>query len=186
MIISGKTVNISSKDVGWKNIKVSDTTKALNEPHRKRAWIVMKPVNSNTHWVSVVGNVTGKFPPKHESTAAFVRETVLGGLARDAFNVIRDAAEITTDQLSAVTGIPSRTLQRRETFKPDESERLLRVASAFQKAVEVLEDIDAARRWFSAPKKALGGLTPLKYCDTDVGAREVEALLGRIDHGVFS
>jgi uncharacterized protein (DUF2384 family) len=50
----------------------------------------------------------------------------------------------------------------------------------------VLEDPEAVRRWMSQPKRALGGITPLRCCDTDVGAREVEALLGRIEHGVFS
>ena len=38
----------------------------------------------------------------------------------------------------------------------------------------------------TTPKRALGNITPLRCCDTDVGAREVEALLGRIEHGVFS
>ena len=36
------------------------------------------------------------------------------------------------------------------------------------------------------PKRALGGLTPLRCCDTEIGAREVESLLGRIEHGFFS
>ena len=35
------------------------------------------------------------------------------------------------------------------------------------------------------PKRALGGLTPLRCCDTEIGAREVESLLGRIKHGFF-
>ena len=36
------------------------------------------------------------------------------------------------------------------------------------------------------PKGALGGLTPLRCCDTEIGAREVASLLGRIKHVVFS
>ena len=84
-------------------------------------------------------------------------------------------------------GIPLRTLARRpERFKPDDSARLLRVGSVLKKALDVLEDPEAVRRWMTQPKRALGGITPLRGCDTDVGAREVEALLGRIEHGVFS
>jgi len=32
----------------------------------------------------------------------------------------------------------------------------------------------------------LGGETPLEYAETEVGAREVEDLLGRIEYGVYS
>ena len=32
----------------------------------------------------------------------------------------------------------------------------------------------------------LGDVSPLEYAKTEVGAREVENLLGRIEHGVFS
>ena len=32
----------------------------------------------------------------------------------------------------------------------------------------------------------LGGAIPLEYAETEVGAREVENLLGRIEYGVYS
>jgi len=32
----------------------------------------------------------------------------------------------------------------------------------------------------------LGGAIPLEYARTEVGARELEKLLGRIDYGVYS
>ena len=38
----------------------------------------------------------------------------------------------------------------------------------------------------SKPVKALGMKTPLQYAATESGAREVENLLGRLEHGVFS
>jgi uncharacterized protein (DUF2384 family) len=39
---------------------------------------------------------------------------------------------------------------------------------------------------FEKIQKGLGGKTPLEYADTEPGAREVEDLLGRLEHGVFS
>jgi putative toxin-antitoxin system antitoxin component (TIGR02293 family) len=109
------------------------------------------------------------------------------GLPRKAFERLRDDLGVPTEELAGILGIPLRTLARRtERFKPDESERLLRVASVVRKAQDVLEDPAAARRWMTQPKRALGGLTPLHACDTELGARETEALLGRIEHGVFS
>ena len=68
----------------------------------------------------------------------------------------------------------------------DESERVLRLGILFDRAVEVLGSGEGARQWFGTPKKALGGQSPLEYSDTEPGARQVEDLLGRLEHGVFS
>lgn len=54
------------------------------------------------------------------------------------------------------------------------------------KAVEAMEGEERARRWLSSPQVGLGGAVPLDYAETEVGAREVEDLLGRIEYGVYS
>ena len=36
------------------------------------------------------------------------------------------------------------------------------------------------------PQRALGGAIPLRLAETDVGTRAVEALLGRMEHGVYT
>jgi len=92
--------------------------------------------------------------------------------------------------IALVLGIPERTLARRKAvgrFAPDESERLLRVSTVFEKAVELLEgDVAGAVTWLTSPRRALGYQTPLAYSRTELGAREVENLIGRLEHGVFS
>jgi putative toxin-antitoxin system antitoxin component (TIGR02293 family) len=92
--------------------------------------------------------------------------------------------------LASVIGIPERTLARRKTtgrFEPGESERLLRVSSLFEKCVDLFEgDVAAAVNWLTSPKKALNRQSPLLYARTELGAREVEDLIGRLDHGIFS
>ncbi len=139
------------------------------------------------HWLTVLQQLGVKTSAKTGSTLAQVRDALRHGVPREAFERIRGDLGISSEELADVLGIPARTLARRkDRFKPDESERLLRVGSVVQKAVDVLEDRSAARRWMTQPKRALGGLTPLRCCDTEMGAREVEALLGRIEHGVFS
>ena len=40
--------------------------------------------------------------------------------------------------------------------------------------------MDGARSWLVAPAVAFHGECPLDYADTEIGAREVEALFGRI------
>ena len=55
------------------------------------------------------------------------------------------------------------------------------------KALELFEgDSRAAERWLSSPKAGLGGAVPSELAKTEAGAREVEALIGRLEHGVFS
>jgi putative toxin-antitoxin system antitoxin component (TIGR02293 family) len=64
---------------------------------------------------------------------------------------------------------------------------LLRLSLVFEKAVNLFEgDTDAARAWLGRPNKALGGETPLSAVETEIGAREVEDLIGRLEHGVFA
>jgi putative toxin-antitoxin system antitoxin component (TIGR02293 family) len=92
--------------------------------------------------------------------------------------------------LLSVLGIPERTLARRKTagrLAPEESERLLRIGMVFEGAVELFDgDVASAVQWLTTAKKALGGETPLRYSRTEPGAREVENLIGRLEHGVFS
>ena len=67
------------------------------------------------------------------------------------------------------------------------SKRLLRLSSLFEKCVDLYEgDVAAAVNWLTSPKKALNRQTPLLYARTELGAREVEDLIGRLDHGIFS
>ena len=92
-------------------------------------------------------------------------------------------------EVAAVAGIAPRTLARRkasETLSPDESDRLYRVARVTSRAADVLGSTDKAQRWLKKENQALGGDVPLQLLDTDVGARQVEAVLGRIEHGIFS
>jgi len=48
------------------------------------------------------------------------------------------------------------------------------------------DDEKAAAQWLKEPVRALGGETPLEMAETEIGAQEVNALLVRIEHGVFA
>ncbi len=93
-------------------------------------------------------------------------------------------------ELASVLRIPERTLARRRVagrLAPDESERLMRVATIFEKAVQFFEgEASAAVTWLKSPKKALANHSPLQYACFEIGAREVENLIGRLEHGIFS
>jgi putative toxin-antitoxin system antitoxin component (TIGR02293 family) len=132
---------------------------------------------------------TEAFPELAAEAPSELVATVRAGLPVERFDALRDLLGLSTRELAAIVGITPSTLSRRRsagTFKKDESERVLRIAHLVLRAVEVLDGEDNARTWLTEPVRALGGETPLRFADTEPGAREVERLLGRLEHGVFT
>lgn len=65
----------------------------------------------------------------------------------------------------------------------DQSERVARIIA---KAVEVLGSLEQAQAWLKSPNRALGGEVPLDLLDTEIGARQVDEILIRLDFCLFS
>jgi len=93
------------------------------------------------------------------------------------------------DRITELVDIPRRTLTRRKgegRLLPEESDRLLSASRLFGLALTLFEgDPAAAADWLNRPQPGLGGAVPLDLAKTGLGAREVEALIGRLEHGVF-
>ncbi len=67
------------------------------------------------------------------------------------------------------------------------AEQLLRVDRIIGCSLELFEgDRDGAVEWLLSSQPALGGASPMDVAKTEVGAREVEDLIGRLEHGVYS
>jgi putative toxin-antitoxin system antitoxin component (TIGR02293 family) len=122
-------------------------------------------------------------------TSGLIRQ-IEHGFSFDALQRLESNTGVNLSVLGSLIGIPERTLARRRAagkLAPEESERLLRISGIFEKSVELFEgDLDGAVNWLTTPKKALGNQQPLMYSRTELGAREVENLIGRLEHGVFS
>jgi putative toxin-antitoxin system antitoxin component (TIGR02293 family) len=123
-------------------------------------------------------------------TSPQVRHSVERGLPYSAFEHLVDNTSLPPDEALALVNIPRRTLTRRKRegrFHQDESDRLVRASRIFGRALTLFEgDRDGAKHWLSAPQKALGGEVPLVLARTEVGAIDVERLIGRLEHGVFT
>lgn len=129
------------------------------------------------------------FPELAADEPAEIVAAVRDGLPTERFEALRELLDVPSGTLAEVVGITPSTLSRRRkrgTFNKEESERLLRVARLALRAIDVLDGLENARRWLTEPARALGGEVPLKFADTEPGAREVERLLTRLDHGVYS
>ena len=116
-------------------------------------------------------------------------EALRVGLPVQELMDLQASLKVPMEKLVPRLGISKATLHRRKAtgkLDPAESDRVVRFARLMGKAVEVLESDDNARQWLTSPQFGLGGAVPLDYADTEVGAREVEDLLGRIEYGVYS
>lgn len=116
-------------------------------------------------------------------------QRVREGLSIDQFEQLRSVLRLPIEQMAAKIGMSKATLHRRQAvgrLNQDESDKLMRFGRLLVKAIGVFESEETARQWLSSPQRGLGGEAPLQYAETEIGAREVEDLLGRIEYGVYS
>ena len=85
--------------------------------------------------------------------------------------------------------IPDRTLDRRiaagENLKIEEADGLARLLRVVKAARDLFQNYENADGWLRNPIPSLGERIPMEMAQTDIGAREVEAVLGRMAHGVY-
>jgi len=117
-------------------------------------------------------------------------ERVREGLAYSSWERFLESTGLAKETASHFVQITPRTLARRKEqgrLHPDESDRLVRAARIYSQAVGLFAGVEkAARQWLTVPQPALGGSTPWEYAATEIGAREVESLIGRLEHGIPS
>ncbi|MEI7461740.1 MAG: antitoxin Xre/MbcA/ParS toxin-binding domain-containing protein [Pirellula sp.] len=111
------------------------------------------------------------------------------GLPIQELDDLRSDLDLPMEKLVPMLGISRATLNRRRATGKlgiAESDRVVRYARLLGKAASVMESVENGRRWLASPQVGLGGAIPLEFAETEVGAREVENLLGRIEYGVYS
>ena len=103
----------------------------------------------------------------------------LGAVARHVYGSSPDAAALMQQV------IPAATYHRRgEELKPQEGERVERLARVIATAEQVWDSVDDARVFLSTGHAMLGGRRPIEVSLTELGARRVETLLWSLFHGV--
>lgn len=119
---------------------------------------------------------------------AQLHSRVQEGLSFEAFERLRRVLDLPASRTAELLQIPSRTLARRKTskrFEPEESDRLIRLSRLVGLALQLFEgDLDEMRSWLATPHGSLADQTPLEFATTEIGVREVENLMGRLEHGI--
>jgi putative toxin-antitoxin system antitoxin component (TIGR02293 family) len=122
-------------------------------------------------------------------TAADLQTAIRQGFPQSVVEEVMHAAGLTLKELATTLDLSARSLQRRRRegrLARHESDRLYRLARIIALAKYYLGDGPKATRWLRRPNRALGGGAPLELVDTELGARTVENILGRIAYGGVS
>jgi putative toxin-antitoxin system antitoxin component (TIGR02293 family) len=80
--------------------------------------------------------------------------------------------------------VPEATLRRRRRLTRAESERTERLARVVAMAEDVLGDPEDTRAFLTTPHPGLGGRPPVEAVTTELGARQIEEILHRVEHGL--
>jgi putative toxin-antitoxin system antitoxin component (TIGR02293 family) len=111
------------------------------------------------------------------------------GLRFAELEALRKKIDLPLDQLAGKLSISRATLHRRKNagrLSPEESDKLTRFSHLLDHAVTVFGNLERGRAWLKYPQYGLGGAVPLDYAETEIGAREVDNLLGQIDYGIYT
>jgi len=123
-------------------------------------------------------------------TPANLVEVLQVGLPFQELQVLQTSLAMPAEKLAPMLGLSKATFHRRKgdasKLSPAVSDRVVRYARLLGQASKVFDGLETAKQWLNAPQVGLGGAVPLTYAKTEIGAREVENLLGRIEYGVYS
>jgi putative toxin-antitoxin system antitoxin component (TIGR02293 family) len=126
------------------------------------------------------------------ASRAELHELIQSGLpSRSVSALVGGATLLSTQQMLDAVGISLRTFQRLKlerdgSLSREQSDRAWRLSELLVKASELFGSKQEAERWFDTPAPALDRKKPIELMSSSVGARMVEQLLGRIEHGVYT
>jgi len=135
--------------------------------------------------------ILGNSLPKNKPVKVTDPVTIIrNGLPSGAAMAVISYLELPDAQAERVFGFSLRTLERRHRSRAVltlvQSDRVYRVARVCAHAEAVFQKPETAKDWLKTPNRALGGATPLDLLDTDAGAEQVEEVLYRVEHGIYS
>jgi putative toxin-antitoxin system antitoxin component (TIGR02293 family) len=123
----------------------------------------------------------------HQDTE--LESAVRGGIPVQAVRSLAEKTATTLTELQEVMHIDRSTFARRvrthAKLKIDESDRVVRIARIAVLAMSAMGREDGLA-WLHEPNYALGERVPMELLKTEIGARQVEQVIGRIEYGIFS
>lgn len=122
-------------------------------------------------------------------TSAEMMASIREGFRHAVVPALLNKSGLTLKEVTTSLDLHMRSLQRRKQegrLARYESDRLYRLARILVLADEYMGARSKSILWIRTPNSALGGVAPLALLDTEIGARQVENVLGRIAYGGIS
>lgn len=119
---------------------------------------------------------------------ARLAEVVEAGLPVAAADWLRQRSHMSAKQFGKI--IPRSTLESRrksgeQALSVEQSGRVMRVAEIYARAAEVFGDHERAEQWMKRTNPGMPhGRTPAEMLLTSYGARHVDDVLTRLEHGI--
>ena len=165
------------------------TTKQSTRKVKTKSSLARDSTASTTRDSKVRRDYTRLIGVKAKNTLDLVKH-VERGLSFAVVEALQQQMKLPAKEMSRLLDIKLRTFLRRKEegrLQPAESDRVLRTSRLFARATDLFDgNADAARHWLMSPQRALGGAVPMEIAKTEVGAREIENIIGRLEHGVFT
>lgn len=131
--------------------------------------------------IAVVMGITSRIHSLFDLTEAVARGLPKRTLMITVKHFTHDASMVKTisNQL-----VPSATFKRRTILNPQESERVERLARVYATALDVWDDDEDTRQFLITPHAMLNQKRPMDVAFTELGARQIEAILWNIKYGL--
>jgi putative toxin-antitoxin system antitoxin component (TIGR02293 family) len=129
-------------------------------------------------------------PPARDVPVSVQVKFIQAGLRESELTDLQTSLDLSSEGVLSLVGLSKATFHRKKTtganLSPWVSDRVVRFATLLSKAITVFGSQGEANKWLKSPQFGLGGALPLDFAKSEVGAREVENLLGRIEYGVYT
>jgi putative toxin-antitoxin system antitoxin component (TIGR02293 family) len=136
----------------------------------------------------VVGGAS--HPTTFQGDATEIIRKMRAGTPARVIPILAARLGLSQERLFETLKLPKSTMKARISdnalLSSAEQDRVYRAEKVWTRALGVLEDELAAKRWITRENRSLGGEAPLSMLDTEAGYELVLDTLGRIEFGVVS
>lgn len=105
------------------------------------------------------------------------------GLNKSSFESFKELSGLDYNTLADAMGVSAKTLQRKDIFDTNQSEKLYELAELYAIGVNYFGR-EGFRRWMERPLFSIGNRTPLDLIDVSAGIDLLKAEIMRLQHGI--
>ena len=113
-------------------------------------------------------------------------EKIRSGVTKHAWKQLLSNIGATEKELECILPTSISSMQKREVYAKETSERIYQIARLFGLGHEVFDTKEDFRNWLHTPSKVLGGVPPFELLDSSLGFSLVENAIERVRYNVYS